>query len=504
VSAGVTVLVALTALVACSPPATVSAKDELVLGIAPDQFGFIKSPLEGGIVGYVGLRAEYESLLTIDAETSEFEPLLAKGFELADDRRSMTLTLRDDVDFVDGTHFDAEALVDYTELLLASEAYTYGAQVVGRYALEVTALSEYEVELTTQVGIDETFFNTFLLYTPIASPTAAADREGLSENAAGTGPYVRVDAVPDVSISFERNLDYWDRDAYAFDSLEYQVFTDDVAAGNALRSGQIDAFQASSGALVQDLVASGFSASVGGGSATLLAILDFGGAIVPALGDVRVRQAIAMAIDQEGILQSLELGYGTVSDQAFSPTGPGYLEGEDDRYPYDVDAARELMAEAGYADGFDVVIPSAPVSFYPTDYEPVLQEMLGAIGVRVTFESQADVGGLIGSWSNGAYPIMLSELGYWQTLSFFQGEAPLAGHYGQDPTFRNLSLVLDDGTIEESDEAAHDLAEHILDESWWVPIAHTGPVWVYSRDIELRSGKFLPYWLDLRDITVAS
>ena len=68
----------------------------------------------------------------------------------------------------------------------------------------------------------------------------------------------------------------------------------------------------------------------------------------PAMGDVRVRQAFNYALDREGLLQALDGGLVTVTTQVFSLTSSAYDESLNDRYPYDPEQARALLAEAGY------------------------------------------------------------------------------------------------------------------------------------------------------------
>ncbi len=491
-------------LASCTPNGSSARSSSLRLGIDRTTYGFIGSPLDGLNLQYFGGKATYESLLTIDPLTSALKPLLASRYELSGDQKSMTVDLHTNVDFVDGTHLNAQALADYCDLLFASDGYFYKASLTDFYGLKVVPTGEYSLKLTTKVGMDETFFNEFMLWTGIASPKAAQNREQLKKATAGTGPYIIKEAVPDVSISYARNPHYWDPKALDFDSLTYQVFDDDVAATNALRSGQIDATPLSTASLAPSLVKDGFDIHRAGGSFRLLLINDFTGKIVPALGDVRVRRAIAMAFDQRAMLKSLENGYGTVSDEVFRPGQPEYVKGADDRYPFDVQGAKSLMAQAGYANGFDVVIPSASVGYYPSSYEPVVRQSLADIGIRVKFDRQADGAALVKAWTSNKYPIHFHNLGYDQPISQYRGPHPTLGaHFSDDQIFKKLVATIENGSADASTQAATKLGEYMLEQACFIPLIHFGQNWASAHTVRMTLGRFT-FWQDLRSMKAAA
>ena len=102
-------------------------------------------------------------------------------------------------------------------------------------------------------------------------------------------------------------------------------------------------------------------------------------------GNQLVRQALNHAIDRDAILNAVLLGYGHASSQYYAAGFPaGYVEGMDDRYPYDPDKARELLAEAGLADGFsfDLLVPNLVTS---QGIAQIVQSQLAEIGVEVNF-----------------------------------------------------------------------------------------------------------------------
>jgi peptide/nickel transport system substrate-binding protein len=423
-------------------------------------------------------QAVYEPLIMLDAE-GQPQPWLAESFEVSDDGLTITLELRDDVDFSDGTHLDAAAVDTYLEAFFASEGASTGAQSpFAADGVTVDAAGEYTLELTSTKPIRGLFYNN-LSQVHIGSPVAIEDRAALAETPAGTGPFLLDELVADASISYVANPDYWNRDAFPFDTLELIVFTDDVAALNALQSGQIDA------ANIDDLsLASGAADDEslelhrGAGGQPTLFFIDREGATVPALADKRVRQAINMAFDREGINDALNFGLGTVSSQPFVPTEAAYVEGGDDRYPYDPDAARELLAEAGYADGFSFTVAS--IAGVTDGYEPILQQSLADIGIDIVFEQVAAADALtlfFDKWPNEAYPVASYPLVVGLTR-FYWVEAFLGGF--EDATAQGLYDTYLTGSDEESAAAIAELGEYLLDEAWFAPLS-APPCLIVSR-----------------------
>src|SRR5690606_17813898 len=114
------------------------------------------------------------------------------------------------------------------------------------------------------------------------------------------------------------------------------------------------------------------------GTWTGMYLNDRAGEMVPALGDVRVRRAMNMVFDREAIAAHLYAGEATATAQIFNPGSSAYDASLDGAYPFDVNEARRLMEEAGYADGFGIEVPS--VSGDSAFYNPLIIQQLGLIG----------------------------------------------------------------------------------------------------------------------------
>lgn len=428
--------------------------------------------------------AVYEPLWNWDETENVYTPWLADEWTVADDGMSMQIRLRDDVYFVDGTHLDAEGLITYWEAFFAEDrANNVRMRAFGP---SFEAISEFELRVNFEKKLADVWFEDLAL-APIPSPAATADHEAmLGSEPIGSGPYV-ISEISDVEATYERNPDYWNPDAYPFDTLVLKVFTDNVAALNALKSGQIDATLLDIPNAIE-AEATGFTLNRGAGSYATLMVWDHEGTINPAFGDVRVRQAMNMAFDREGILEALNRGLGEVSSQPYTQGQTLYLEGEDDRYSYDLDAARELMADAGYADGFDITIPTFAGN---AAVEPIVQQSLGDIGIRVTFEPQADTESYIVASLSGRYPVsMWGNWSYVNSIGFLNLDIPGRGYILSKFDGRIGELVdeIQSDLTVNTREQGQELGELMLEGAYFVPFSKPQILWASVPEVQITVG----------------
>jgi peptide/nickel transport system substrate-binding protein len=462
---------------ACAPSdQTADAPDSITIAVSSIPAGW--DPFQGALLDAAPRMGAYEPLVQWEGEIT---PWLAKSWEISPDGRSIEFTLNENVDYVDGTHMTAQTVGDYlAKLFLEPGSGIY--DVVGPDRLKtVEVTGEYTLKI-----IDHGEFRDFRAsiptgwwgIIPIISPAAVEDRSLLENGPQGTGPYLVDDYQPEVSISYVRNPDYWNPDAYPFDEVTYVAFADPVAILNALKTGQVDA-----GILNTDLIAeaeaSGLNVVEGSGSTGWLEILDLEGDIVPALGDVRVRQAMNMAFDREAIGDAINVGRGYATSQLFTEESLEYVEGGDDRYPYDPERARELLADAGYPDGFDLTLPY--LQSFGGQYIPVIQQALGDIGIRVTFELTKDYGELFGeAWPESAIALLNA-----QVTTGSEGFTPYAlGYWRGDPEVERLAKIGDTAPDGERIPALTAAGPLMLEEARFVPVGYTPTFFVTSAEYE--------------------
>jgi peptide/nickel transport system substrate-binding protein len=356
--------------------------DESVLRIAAgiDNDSFDPAQLSGGQKDNYW-QAVYDTVLKLDYATQEPKPNLATSFEYDTTKTRLTLTIRDDVKFSDGSALDADAVAKNILRLRDGKGPNgyMAANVAGAVATDATTavISFKQVDpaflgyLTTTAGA-------------IGNPKFLGDAS-LGTTPQGSGPYVldKAATTPGDTYVFTRNPYYWNKADFPFDSVVIKPIVEMSARLNALKSGQVQGAIIETSAIEAARATDGLAIKAQATDWRGLMLADRNGTKTPALADVRVRQAINYALDGSAYLDALEQGNGTPSGQIFLPDAPGYVEALDKRYPYDPAKARELLAEAGYADGFDLVLPAFD---YRSTVQPVMVQQLADVGIRAIME----------------------------------------------------------------------------------------------------------------------
>jgi peptide/nickel transport system substrate-binding protein len=195
-----------------------------------------------------------------------------------------------------------------------------------------------------------------------------------------TGPFRFVDWVAGDHVTIERNPDYVGPDAVSLDRVTFRFISDPAAQVAAVLSGEVDAFPniGAPEALGQFENDDRFVVEVGTTEGETVMGLNLRRA---PFDDIRVRRAIAHAIDRQALIDGAMYGYGTPIGAHFAPHSPAYVD-LTDRYPYDPEAARALLAEAGLGDGFSTTMTVPPPSYARRSSE-IIQAYLAEVGIRV-------------------------------------------------------------------------------------------------------------------------
>jgi peptide/nickel transport system substrate-binding protein len=310
--------------------------------------------LSGGGISY--MRPVYETLFRVGPE-DRLEPLLATGYEV--DGLKVKFMLRKDVKFSDGELFNAKAVVANIE-----RGVKLAIQPALKPIAKVEATGEYEVTVTLNEPSPSLIRSLASAPGMMISPKALED-PALDRNPVGTGPYLYDKAQSregEVRV-YTPNPNYWAPDEVGLERLEIWEMTDDTARLNALKTGQVDIgiwLTNPQSAIIDKTPGLKLIRNIGGNTYHIV-ISDREGAKVPAFADKRVRQAMNYAIDREAFSKAVDFG---LSVPAYQPYPKGAWEHEpslEGSYAYNPDKARELMKEAGYADGFSFDMPSIPI-----------------------------------------------------------------------------------------------------------------------------------------------
>ncbi|MDR6906633.1 peptide/nickel transport system substrate-binding protein [Agromyces sp. 3263] len=469
-----------TAFTACSaggePDAEQSAGATLTIASIFDNNSFDRGALEiGNRVHY--WMPVYDTLLVLDPD-AQLQPNLATEWSYNDDNTVLSLTLRDGVEFTDGTPFDGEAVKANLEYLKAG---------TGQNAYMAASIDEVEVVGATEVNLRLTAPDPGLLnYLAVvggamASPTTLGAGDEAT-TAIGSGPYVLEKATPGSEYVYERNEDYWNSEAFPYDEIVVKPISDSTARLNALKSGQADVALVDP-PQVSEAEGSGLTVERYPTDWQGLFLNDRAGATVPALADVRVRQAINLAIDTRSILENLARGEGELTSQTFNTSSDAFVADLDDAYPYDLKRAKALMADAGFEDGFAVTMPD--LSSFP-QITPILKQQLGQIGIDVTFEKIA-ADATIPELLSGKYPMFWFSLGSqspWQDFrKFGTAGSPWNTSHVDDPTMTALLEAAQFSTGDEQVAAFQAANEYLVDQAWMAPWFRANTLLATSTDV---------------------
>lgn len=415
------------------------------------------------------MQAVYDTLLRATPEGS-VEANLATDWEYNDDKTVLTLTLRDDVTFTDGTAFDADVAAQ--NLLRFRDG---GSATASNLALvtDVTATDATHVQMTLSAPNPGLLFyltqNTGLMGSP-----AAFDSPDAATVPVGSGPYI-LDSDATVigsSYVYTANPDYWNPDAQHYDKLTINAYTDPSAILNAVKAGEVDVALAMDNSALPQMEASGYSVAAVENTWLGLLLLDRNGTMTPALGDVRVRQAINHAFDRDAMVTAIAGGYGTATEQIFGPPTPSFASELDDTYEYDPDEAKKLIAEAGYPDGFAIAMPTAPA--VPEATYTLIAQQLADIGITVDYTS-LDTSNYINAiiaadYSAGLMPLPAT-MDSWTMAQFqFSPTALFNSFKVSDPKLDTILAAIQTGTDEEAEQASIEANEFLVDNAWFAPL----------------------------------
>jgi peptide/nickel transport system substrate-binding protein len=320
----------------------------------------------------------FEGLIAINAK-GELYPKLATSWDIAPDSKTYTFHLRPNVTFSDGTPFTS-ADVKYT-LERGAAADSKNAQ---KWIFTPIASIETPDPLTAKITLKEV--NSKFLFGLAMGDAIMVDAKSAATNTTnpiGTGPYklgtwARGDRMTLLSTGT------WWGGKPAIATATFRFIADPQAQVSAIEAGDCDAL-ATLGApeAVDQLKATkGLTVTIGSTEGKTIVTMNNG---KKPLNDVRVRKAIAMAVDRNQVNLASVNGTGTPIGSHYTPNDPGYIDltGE---YPYDPAKAKALLAEAGYPNGFTLVMKVPPPSYARRGSE-VVAAMLAQIGVTVTIEN---------------------------------------------------------------------------------------------------------------------
>ncbi|MEN8683861.1 ABC transporter substrate-binding protein [Marivita sp.] len=350
----------------------------------------------------------YEPLIIRDV-TGAFEPALATDWApSADDANVWVFNLREGVKFHDGADFTAEDVVFSFER--AKQPNSDMKELIGSIT-EVRAVDDYTIEMVTDGPnpiLPSNLTNLFIMdkgWTEANNTANVQDFEGgeitfATTNANGTGPYILESREPDVKTVMVKNDNYWGIGQFPMEVTEivYTPIQNAATRVAAMLSGEVDFLQDMP---VQDLErvnsAEGLVVKQAPQNRVIFFGMNQGADDIESdnvdgknpLADVRVRKAMSMAVNRDAIRQVVMRGQSQPAGMIAPPFVNGWTEAMDSESTTDIEGAKALLAEAGYADGFSIRL-DCPNDRYVND-EAICQAavgMMGQIGVTVNLDAK--------------------------------------------------------------------------------------------------------------------
>lgn len=408
-------------------------------------------------------QAVYDTLVTANNSIGwEAQPSLAESWEWSEGNTVLTLHLRQGVVFSDGEKFDSAAAKG------SFDAYRQTGSLKDVYFSGITSIdTPDDATLVITLKAPDTSFLRYLAYTPaMVAPDALKDPASLATNPIGTAGYTLKSATATTAV-FEKNPTSWRAADLPYDTVTIKALSDPTAALNALISGQVDfaKIDATAATHAQD---SGFTIEGVPGVMAGIYIQDPTGSVVPALGELKVRQALAMAFDRDAFVKNVLGGWGTVTTQLYNDQWPGYDKSLDSQYAYDPAKAKQLLAEAGYPDGFTMQM----IDFGKfTPWFPFIQQSLADIGVTVEEVPVADANSY-SEGQSGKYAAQLVEPAPGSALQALNATKESGNPFPWALTDPIYGPLIEKLSADPSDEAANvELAQHVFDDQLFIIFA---------------------------------
>jgi len=347
------------------------------------------------------IKSLFDGLMDYEPGTTTLKPDLAESYEISPDGQTFTFKLRQGVKFHNGRELTAEDVKYSIERVVNPATQSPGAGFFGSIKgfeeastgkadslSGITVVDPYTIKFELSRP-DATFLHVAALNFAHVVPKEEVERHGadFGKNPVGSGAFRLAEWTLGQKLVFERFADYWNKGLPKLDQITFEVGQEPIVALLRLQKGEIDIpgdgippakfIEVKEDPAFKDLVIQGGQLHTG--------YVAMNVKIKP-FDAVKVRQAVNMAINKDRIVRIIN-GRAVPANQPLPPTMPGYAK-DYEGYPYDVEKAKALMAEAGLAEGVETEL-----FVMNTDPQPriaqAIQQDLAAIGIKASVKSLA-------------------------------------------------------------------------------------------------------------------
>lgn len=312
--------------------------------------------------------------LTRFASDGSIIPGLAQSWVISDDGLIYTFKLAEGVTFHDGTTMDAEDVKFSLDRARAEDSANAQKALFASIA-DVEAVDASTVKITLSAPNGSLLFNLAWGDAVIVAPESI---ENIKQAPVGTGAFKFANWVQGDNITLEKNADYWGTPA-KLDKVTFKFISDPTAAFAAVMAEDVDVFAGYPAPenVPQFEADPRFQVIVGNTEGeTILSTNNK----MPPFDNVKVREAMAHAIDRQAIIDGAMFGLGTPIGTHFAPHNPDYVDLTADS-AYDPEKAKALLAEAGFAEGFTTTLKLPPPSYARRGGE-IIAAQLREVGIQ--------------------------------------------------------------------------------------------------------------------------
>jgi peptide/nickel transport system substrate-binding protein len=415
----------------------------------------------------------YDTMAVIDPTTLTTQPSVATSWSWNADKTVLTVNLRDDVRYQSGRLLAPEDVIFSVK---AEQATTSGAQIGGMatHIKKMAKTGAHQITFTLERPISA--FVDLLVMTPLIDSETYKE-VATAKKVIGTGPFIFEKWTPGNSIQYKRNPHYWQTGKPYLDAVKVRIFGSEQALVAALRANEIDlAFN-----LVPSdatLLAKSKFPSVSTGAKLFNEWYVGANVKVAPLNDLKVRQAIAYALDRPRIVKQAFSTFGAVSDVPWSTALQGLSAAESTHYTYDLAKAKALFKAAG-APSQTIPVMIASGSTIAEAILNIVQYNLTAVGFKVKaeqvqttqYQTLLEDAKMPGLWINSVGQVDLA------IPAVLLGNAPfkITENTSNVTDAQYIKLANDliySSTAAQTASATKALTDYVVDQAWHMTVGH--------------------------------
>ena len=457
---------------------------------APGNLNPILSTNDGAELMYSDLA--YEPIIYVDAQTNTYQPGLALSWHYTNNGSAFVLNLRPNVEFSDGTTMTAQ---DVANSILAVGSDHGGLAIYEAVIKSINVTGPLSLQLNL-AGHDPDLpllLSQSMMGPDVVAPSALANPATLATTTDGAGPYMLdpAETVAGSTYTYIPNPNFFDPSAVHYSKVVVDVISNLSSELSALQSGQVQ-FAWGSASTIPQAKSDGLKVYTGLESWDGALLFDRNGVLAKPLRSLKVRQALNYAINRTADAQTIYgKGLATATDEPEVPGYEGYVKSVANYYPYNVAKAKELLKEAGYPHGFNLVVGATSNEYVGSASQAqALASNWAAIGVKVQIKSYATVDELVTPWIDAKLPVTAGGYNglpiYTEAQQVLTKDAGLFNPFKSvDPTLNKLMTVAENApTLAAGNADWAKVMEEVVKLAWFAPIANSDAIYYASSSLK--------------------